>query len=198
MNNSDISTSALMIAARRNGQRRIQSGQIGMGDYTEPFIEGIRPATSAPHPMGPADFPVQQGPLTPPTTTDGWLSRACSLLQRILDELIRQNTASRPVIRAVAVTAVGQTLDWTPVGVMDRLMIRNKGTNSLWYSYDKNGPAVNAFTSDESFELQANESVNLTHCIFQKIGVKCAGGQTATVHAQAFQSVAGNQAGTII
>ncbi len=119
------------------------------------------------------------------------------LLARILEELIRQNTPSVPSIRSTDVTAVGQTLDWQAVGTMDRLMIRNKGTDSVWFSFDISGPAVINQTSDESFELQANESVNLTHAKFRKIGLRCATGKTATVNAIAFQSVAGDQAAAI-
>lgn len=160
----------------------------GLGDYPEPFPTNIRPATSMPQPPGPADFPITN-PTTDPTETD--------LLERILEELIKQNTATKPVIRAIDVDSGGQTLDWSMVGIMDRLIIRNKGTSSLWFGFDKNGPAVPAFTSDECWELQAQESVNLTHCLFQKIGVICAAMGTATVHAIGFQSVAGNQAGSI-
>ncbi len=186
-----IPTSALMKAAGMRSKR-----MNGVGDFVEPFIESIRPATSMPHPPGPADFPVQVLPTTPTTEID-LLTAILGVLRNILAELIKQNIAANPVTRAQNIDSTGETLNWTAVGIMDRLMIRNKGANSVWISFDINGPAVDAFTSDLSFELQANESINLTHCAFQKIGCKCAGGQTATVHAIAFQTVAGNQAGAI-
>ncbi len=190
MNNSGVPTHVLQQAARNLARR-------GMGDFVEPTIEAIRPATSMPRPPGPADFPVQLGPQSLPNDAAGLLKLVCGLLQSILQELKYQNIASKPTLRSQAVTDAGQTLTWQAVGIMDRLMIRNKGTNSCWISFDTNGPNVNAFTSDLSFELQANESVNLTHCNFYKIGVRCAAAETATVHAVAFQSVAGNQAAAI-
>ncbi len=191
MNNNGVPTHVLQQAARNMSRK-------GMGDFIEPSIEAIRPATSMPRPAGPADFPVQLGPQTLPNTVEGLLKAIYGVLQAIRQELVYQNTASRPSLRSQSVTDVGQTLTWEAVGIMDRLMIRNKGPDSCWYSYDTNGPNVNAFNpSDLSFELQANESVNVTHCLFYKIGVRCAGGKTATVHAQAFQSVAGNQAAAI-
>ncbi len=182
MNHNDIPTSVLLAAANS----RNKSGPARLGDFNEPFLTNIRPASSIPLPKGPSDFPVQT---TQPETQQ-------QTLDSILQELKYQNIASSPVIRSKDVDSTGQTLDWTPIGIMDRLMMRNKGPNSLWFSFDKNGPAVVASTSDESFELQANESINLTHCRFQKVGVKCSGG-TATVHAIGWQSVAGNQGAAI-
>lgn len=186
MNNSDIPHDVLMRAAG-HAPRRVQSRRVnGFGDFDEPFIAGVQPA-NFPKPPGPSDFPV--------ATTD--TQTAAEVQAAILQELKYQNIASRPVGRSADVDGGGQTLDWSPVGVMDRIVMRNKGPNSLWYSWDKNGPAVQAFTSNESTELQMNESMAFTHCIFQKIGVRCQGGQTATIHATAFQSVAGNQAASI-
>ncbi len=190
MNNDNVPTHVLQQAARNQAMR-------GMGDFAEPSISAIRPATSMPRPSGPANFPVQLGPQALPNDTNGLLKAIYGVLQAIRQEIVYQNTASKPAMRSTAVTDVGQTLTWQAVGIMDRLMIRNKGPDSCWYSYDTNGPNVNAFTSDLSFELQANESVNLTHCLFYKIGVRCAAGDTAVVHAQAFQSIAGNQAAAI-
>lgn len=203
MNNQNIPLEALKRAAAQNGQRAsAQKGQaqgMGMGDFFEPFTDAVRPATSAPHPMGPSDFPVALAPMSPPQTLMDWAAKIFGVLTQIKDQLVMQNTASRPVIRSRSVDGTGQTLDWTPVGIMDRLMIRNLGPDPCWFSFDMNGPAVNAFTGDQSFELQMNESVNLTHCQFQKIGVKCqGGGDTATVHAIGFHSVAGNQMDSII
>ncbi len=176
MNNNDIPDNFLRKRPRGNG----------FGDFDEPFIGGVQPARF-PMPPGPSDFPITSNATATPEV----------LLAAILQELKYQNTASRPVIRAADADSGGSTLDWSPVGIMDRLMIRNKGPNSVWFSFDKNGEAVQATTSSESFELQANESVNLTHCSFQKIGLRCANGESATAHAIGFQSVAGNQAAAI-
>lgn len=196
MNNTGVPMHILKRAAAGAHAARGKA-MTGVGDYVEPFTDGIRPATSMPLPAGPADFPVQQGPFVQPTTVEGWLSKLFDLGTRILEELIRQNIAARPVIRSGASDENGTTLDWNAVGVMDRLMIRNKGPNSVWYGFDRNGPAVQAATSDESFELQTNESVNVTHCRYQKIGLRCAPGGSAVVHAIGFQTVAGNQAAAI-
>lgn len=190
---SGVSTDALVAASRNMRLRRgAPARSRGVGDFDEPHITAIRPNDPKVVPPGPADFPAQ----VPPQPVND-LNDIGDLLKRILQELINQSIAAAPVIRAKAVTSAGQTLDWSSRGTMDRLMIRNKGTNSVWFAFDMNGPAVNAFTSDLSFELQANESVNLSLCSFQKIGVICASGQTGTVHAIAFQSVAGNQAASI-
>ncbi len=182
MNNNDVPHNILMKAAQSRS-----SGLFGFGDFVEPFIEGIRPATSMPQPPGPADFPVQTN--APVTDND--------LLKRILAELIAMNTPARPVIRSLIANEDGQTLDWQAAGIMDRLVMINNGPDPLWYAFDVSGPAVNAFTGDQSFELLANTSINLERCQFYKIGVICASGKTSTVNAIAFRSVAGNQAASI-
>ena len=60
-----------------------------------------------------------------------------------------------------------------------------------------NGPAVNAFTSDLSFEVLPLESVNIPLCQFYKIGCRCLPGKSGTIHAIAFPAVAGNLGGSI-
>ncbi len=197
MNNNDMPDTFLNRNAAAIRKSGVRVDGAGLGDYEEPFILGVRPATSMPRPAGPADFPVALGPSSIPKTLLEAQIVTNQLLARILEELVRQNTPSVPSIRSVAATDVGQTLDWQAVGTMDRLMIRNKGTDSVWFSFDISGPAVVNQTSDESFELQANESVNLTHAKFRKIGLRCATGKTATVNSIAFQSVAGDQAAAI-
>lgn len=198
----DIPTSVLAKAA----------GMSGLGaapqNYRNPnFIERVQPATSMPLPGGPANFPVR--PAAPanqalPNDTNGLLKALIDEVRavrdvglRILEEMIRQGTAARPVIRAKDVTAAGQTLNWQSVGIMDRLMLKNNGADTVWFAFDMNGPAVNAFTSDLSFSLKADSTVNLSLSLFTKVGVKCAAGKTATVDAVAWQSVAGNQAAAI-
>lgn len=165
----------------------------GLGDFVDEFVSGVAPATSMPKPPGPADFPIATAPVAGPATAEQWLARIFDVMSRLLDETIKQSIPSRPQIRSAAATDAGATLSWTVDGVMDRLMIRNKGTDSVWFAFDQNGASVTAATSPLSFELQANESVNLALCRFNKIGLKCATGKTATVHAIAFQSIAGNQ-----
>ncbi len=166
--------------------------------YSEPnFIDQVRPATSMPRPPGPANFPVAQPPNVLPTTPLQALQQLGQKIDRLIEETVRQNIASRPVTRAKDVTAAGQTLNWQAVGIMDRLTLKNNGADTVWLAFDTNGPAVNAFTSDLSFSLKADSTLNLTHSLFTKVGVKCAAGKTATVDAIAWQSVAGNQAAAI-
>lgn len=189
MNNNDMPDTFFSRNASAIQKSRVKisgMGGIGLGDYPENFIDEVQPAPVT-IPIGPANFPVSTDPNATMT----------QLLQNILDELVRQNTAARPVIRSSLAGSTGATLNWDSVGVMDRLMMRNSGPQSVWFSFDRDGSSVQAFTSDESFELQANESVNLTHCIFSKIGLKCAGGGAATVNSVAFQTVAGNQGAAI-
>ncbi len=190
---NDIDTDALVNAARNMGFRSRAPRGNGVGDFVDPFLDSTRPATSMPQPPGPADFPVVPAPADQTT-----LMQILDLLKRILAELIKQNIASDPVTRARSVNVSDSgTLDWSQRGTMDRLMIRNKGPNSVWFAFDMNGPAVDAFTSDLSFELQPQESVNLSHCKFEKIGLKCGSAGGAVVHAIGFQSVAGDQAASI-
>ncbi len=190
MNNyADIPTEVLKRAAGM--QRR------GMGDFVDPFVEGTRPATSVPLPHGPADFPMALPPATIPSTMEGKVDRLISLQERLLDETVRQSIAARPVIRCKDVTAAGQTLDWTAVGIMDRLTLWNDGPDTVWIAFDMSGPAVFAGTSDLSVPVKANGAISLTHNLFSKIGAKTAGGTTATVNAIGWQSVAGNQAAAI-
>ena len=166
--------------------------------YSDPnFIDRVRPATSMPLPPGPANFPVAQPPNVLPTTPLQALQQLNQKMDRLIDETVRQNIASRPVIRAKDVTNAGQTLNWQAVGIMDRVTLKNDGPDPVWLAFDMNGQAVNAFTSDLSFPLKADSTLNLTHSLFTKIGVKTASGKTATVNAIAWQSVAGNQAAAI-
>lgn len=173
---------------RNKGAVRKQ-GVRGFGDFDEPFIDGVRPVPTAPQPPGPANFPVNEN--APATSND--------LLKQILSELVKQNTASRPVIRSADLLASDTgTLDWITVGIMDRLVLRNAGPGSVWFAFDTNGPAVNAFTSDQSFMVLANESINLVNCQFRKIGLATNVGGAATVNAIGFQAQAGNQSNSIL
>ncbi len=157
----------------------------GMGDYVEPFVEGVRPATSMPLPPGPANFPVNT---QVPATTD-------DLLRAILKELIYQNIASRPVTRGQSISSAGGTLDWSTVGVMDRLMLKNNGPDNVYFSFNMNGQAVVANTSDLSILLKPDSTYCCTHTLFNKIGLKSVG--TSAVDAVGYQTVAGNQAAAI-
>ncbi len=166
----------------------------GIGDYTaNKLVQHVAPNPGALEPHGPANFPIaltdeQGNPVETPI----------ELLRQIRDELRGGNSASRPMMRAKDVTDVGQTMDWSTQGLMDRVMLRNKGTNSLWFSFDVDGALVDTFTSDLSFELQAQEAIAIPRCLFYKIGCKCASGESATVHAIAFMSTAGNLGKSII
>jgi hypothetical protein len=168
-----------------------------LNDYSTGFPKLVAPASGlvrppntpgSENPPGPANFPVV--PAKPMSNTD--------LLHGILKQLTYQNIARMPHIRSSDVDANGQTLDWSMVGLMDTLMIRNKGPKSVWIAFDIDGPAVDNFSpSDLSWELLANESVNITLCQFYKIGLRCAASETGSVHAIAFQAVAGDLGGSI-
>ncbi len=189
MNGFGETNNGLIAAARNLGLK-----QRGVGDFDEDFRNGIRPATSMPLPPGPADFPVAVAP----KDTPGNLSEIAALLRRILLEMIRQSTPARPVMRTTAVDDVGQTLDFSQRGIMDRLMMKNKGPNSVWYGYDFNGPAVKTSDCDLSWEIEVGETINLALCQYEKIGLRCATGETAVVHAQGWQSVAADGVSAII
>lgn len=153
----------------------------GLQDHDVSLPHRTTPAPVRP-PLGPANFPV-----TGPEAT------AVDLLKA----LVAQSQAKIPQIRSSDITAAGQTLDWSALGLMDRILIRNKGANSVWIAWDVNGEAVDAFTSDLSFELQAQEAISIPACQFYKIGCKCAAGQTGTVHAVAFLATTENLSGSI-
>ena len=167
-----------------------KQGVRGFGDFDEPHIDAVRPVPNMPRPPGPANFPLSEN--APVSSND--------LLKQILAELVKQNTASRPVIRSKSLgVSDNGTLDWTTVGIMDRLVMRNAGPDNVWFAFDTNGPAVNGFTSDQSFLILPNESINLVNCQFRKIGLITGPGTTgATVNAIAFQAQAGNQSNSII
>ena len=194
---NDSSEEEFLARMRAQGQSGARRNHPGVGDYNDPaHIEAIRPATSMPLSPGPANFPIQKGALSQPKTIEGIAKEGNSILSRILEELVRQNSSSNPVIRSKLANTTGVTLDWSQFGLFDRIMMRNAGPNTVYFSFDLNGQNVDNFTSDLSFMLQANESANFSHCKFRKIGLKCAAG-TATVNAVAFQTQAGNMNGSI-
>ena len=162
--------------------------QRGIGDYREALHEAVEPSSGPLRPIGPAAFPIA-------TAQSATINQ---LLTDILSELKKQNVARTPLIRSVAVTPAGQTLDWSQIGLMDRFLLRNLGPKSVWIACDMTGPAVDAFTSDLSVEVQANESYSIPLCRFFKIGCRCAAGGTGTVHAVAFQATAGNLGGSTV
>lgn len=201
MNSDHIPIEALRLAAgtKTSGEKQPahpRNRKPGMGDFMQPFISAIRPATSMPIPAGPADFPTQQIP-GPIETDSQKLDEIIRLLRICAEQLIRQNSAANPVIRSVAATQTGGTMDWSQFGEFDRLMIINLGPDAVWLQFDQNGPAVLVGVSDNAFELTPNMSVNITHSVFDKIGLKCDIGKTATVQAIAWQTPAGNLNGAI-
>lgn len=159
----------------------------GLDDYSSDFPAQVTPATNVPKPRGPSNFPVQTPPPSTPT----------ELLQGILKQVTNQNLARIPHIRSRDIDQNGQTLDWSQIGLMDKFLLRNKGPDSVWVSFDMAGPSVDSFTSDLSIEVQMNESWNIPFCQFYKIGAKCAAGGTGTLHAIAFQASAGDLGGGI-
>lgn len=161
---------------------------MGMGDYKSWLADRLLPAEGFIEPYGVADFPVNITP-DPATPQD--------LLGDIKDQLVAQKTSRQPLLRALSVTSVGQTLDWSALGRMARIMIRNKGGSSAWIAFDQEGPSVVAATSDLSWELQAQEALSIELCDFQKIGCRCAAAGTATVHAIAFPPNSGDFGGAV-
>lgn len=162
---------------------------MGMGDYKSWLADRLLPAEGFVQPYGVADFPVN---ITPDPATEK------DLLSDIKDQLVAQKTSRQPLLRAIDVTTAGQTLDWSALGRMARIMIRNKGTSSVWIAFDQEGPSVVAATSDLSWELQANEALSIEQIDFQKIGCKCAAaGPTGTVHAIAFPPNSGDFGGAV-
>lgn len=155
-----------------------------LGDYGNQIFDRRVPATGIERQQGPVQFPVTSPPK--PATLDD-----------VRKELAAQNLSLRPNMRAAVVTSAGITLDWSNVGVMERIMIRNKGPNSVWISFDIEGKAVIAAVSDLSWELQSQEALSIPRCLFQKIGCKCAGIQGGTVHAIAFQNSGRDYAGAV-
>lgn len=168
-----------------------------LGDYVQPRHVAINPAQSMPMPPGPADAPVQVAPTTDPTLL-GLLAQILAVNKQILDELMRQSVPQTPILRTIpTVDSTGETMDWSMFGTMTRLVLFNTGTNDAFFAFDKDGTRVDAFPSNNSQLLKANSSVNLNLCKFQKIGLRCALGSTATCYAIGFQDVAGNQGGSL-
>lgn len=159
---------------------------------SQPLHARILPPTGVPHPMGPSNFP-QKLPDAPSTPLS-----ELQQLRQLLANMMDKNSARVPLIRSGDVTSTGQTFDWSMMGDMERLMIRNKGTNSVWIAFEAEGTNVDNFTSDGSIEIQAQEAWSFTQCKFQKIGLRCSAGQTATVHAVAFQKAFGDFGGAIV
>lgn len=167
-----------------NGLNQMSPSEMrGLSDYAQTFAHNTQPSSGGVgRAKGPANFPLSQKGLETPQ----------QLMSNVLLELKKQNVARVPIMRAGTANTTGITLDWSQVGLMDRIMIRNKGAASVWIAFDTSGPSVAPYTCDLSFELQANESLAIPLCQFFKIGCRTAAGN-GVVHAIAFQSVAGNQ-----
>lgn len=175
MNGFDIPDHVL--AARRTG----------VGDFEEELRARVSPALVR-QPIGPANFPVK--------LPDGDASTEATL-NAILKEIKAQNTAAKPIIRGKVANPT-ETLDWDAMGVMDRLIIRNAGPSTVYFAFDKDGQAVEASVGNESWMLESKEAVCLTHSRFSKIGLRCAAGDSASVNAIGWQSVAGDQGSSIV
>lgn len=160
----------------------------GLGDWENWLQDRIAPSEGFVKPYGPSNFPVAiTGKVT---TAEQWL-------EKIYNELVKQNTPTRPLVRGKLVDTTGVTLDWTASGLMSRLLIRNKGaTNSVWMAFDQSGASVDNFTSNNSFEVQAQEAITIEGCAFSRLGLRCSAG-TATVHAIAFPANSGKGNGAV-
>lgn len=180
---SDDARSSLIAVLSKSGSMR------GLGDYKNWLQDQISPSEGFIKPYGPANFPTNTPASKPKDAIDG--------LEKIHAELVRQRTPTRPLIRSKLVDQNGITLDWTANGQMSRLMIRNKGPNSIWMAFDQKGASVDNFTSNNSVEVQANESWNVELCAFAYLGLKAGAGNTGTAHAIAFPSNSGMMAGSV-
>jgi hypothetical protein len=155
---------------------------MSLHDYNMPPQARIRPTASDVSQMGPLNSPVKaQSPAE--KVLNGMLEE----LRRVSNLLSLNFTSYTPIIRSAAVTGTGATLDWSMHGKMQRIVLRNKGASSVWMTFDMDGANVPAYVCDNSYELQANESLALEACTFEKVGLRCAQGGTATVHAIAFK-----------
>jgi hypothetical protein len=161
-------------AGRRIVTPRLSGGMGRMLDYTNPFAHTTSPASSLVQPPGPSDTPIQKATPQPATLND------------LLQQMRQNNDPQRAIFRGLVLGAGGNgTLDWSMLGLMTRIVIRNKGPNSVFFAFDISGPQINTFTSDNSWELQANESFN-GDTIFYKIGLRCKAGETAVINAAAW------------
>lgn len=159
---------------RRVVTPRMSGGMGRMFDYVNPFAHTTTPSQSLVTPPGPADTPIQKAVQPPATLND------------LLQQMRQNNDPQRAVFRGLAIGAGGNgTLDWSMLGLMTRIVIRNKGPFSVFFAFDISGPQINTFTSDNSWELQANESFN-ADTVFFKIGLRCSAGQNAVVNASAW------------
>ena len=156
---------------------------MGMGDYKSWLANRLVPAEGFPKPLGITDAPVQTTPAAPATLDD------------VASILNNQNQPMQPLLRAMLVDSTGETMDWSAHGTMTRIMIRNKGPNSVWFAFDTFGQSVVAATSDLSWELQSQEALSIERCTFNKIGLKSPSG--GTVHAIAFPDNSGANGGAI-
>lgn len=158
----------------------------------QPLRERIVPAKGYINPPGMTNFPVKL-PETAPTPLN-----ELQQIKQLLANLMDQNAARTPILRGRDVTDVGQTMDFSMFGDMARVMIRNAGPDSVWMSFNEDGRNTPTTTGDGSFEIQAQEAVSITNCQFQKIGLRCATGDTGKVHAIAFQKSFGDFGGAIV
>ncbi len=181
---------------RPSGMPTARAGMSGLNDYVQPQHTAINPATSMPQPPGPAISPVALAPVATPTMMDV-LQQILATEQALLKEVLRQSVPLTPIMRATNVDDTGATMDWSMFGTMTRVAFYNEGPDEVFISFDKDGERVDAFVSNNSQKVLAKMSDNFDKCKFQKIGVRCATGKTATVYATGFQDVAGNQGGSL-
>ena len=84
----------------------------------------------------------------------------------------------KPVFRAASFGAGGGTLDWSAVGIMGALYLRNAGPDECFIAWDAI-PA--ASVGDGRIRLKADEALNLDAVETEFVGVITAGGDTAVL-----------------
>jgi hypothetical protein len=119
-------------------------------------------------------------------------------IKQLLANTLQKQQAQTGIIRAALVTDAGHTFDWSMIGNMSRILLRNAGPDSVWIAFNEDGPNTPPTTGNGSIEVQAQEAWSIPNILFQKIGLRCATGDTAKVHSIAFKQSFGDFGGGIV
>ena len=91
-----------------------------------------------------------------------------------------------PIVIPVSVPAGGiVTMDFSAVGRMGAISLRNAGPNETFLSFDATPPTAAVQTG--VVRLQMNEALNLENFAFTTVGFRNAAAQTSVVESVAFQ-----------
>ena len=106
------------------------------------------------------------------------------------------------IVSPVSADANGQLLDFSALGYMGRVSLRNVGPNPVYIMVGATatnfptaaravGSVVGGVYVPGTFVVQANEAFNFSDILFQRIGFICAAAQTAVLDVQATQNSGG-------